>query len=143
MTRKLEGLANKYPVRALLRTRTFALATASPLSRLPTKQRAWRIIGKGLPSRALVLGSRTPLPKLKRGGVLVGVKVQVSPFFLVDRDTLGLPLSAGWHHQFHPQERGRSRAAAASLPLSLPQFKGKVKSIIDSVSSFDDAPIKL
>ncbi|KAF9643570.1 NAD(P)-binding protein [Thelephora ganbajun] len=53
---------------------------ASSVNRLPTKRRVWRIVGKGSPSEALVLDNRAPLPKLKRGEVLVKVQaVSLNP----------------------------------------------------------------
>ena len=41
---------------------------------VPAKQRAWRIVRKGEPSKALVLDNDAPIPKLKTGEVLVRVQ---------------------------------------------------------------------
>ena len=41
---------------------------------VPAKQRAWRIVRKGEPPKALVLDNNVPIPKLKVGGVLVRVQ---------------------------------------------------------------------
>ncbi|KAF9643579.1 NAD(P)-binding protein, partial [Thelephora ganbajun] len=51
----------------------------SSVNRLPTERRVWRIVGKGS-SEALVLENHAPLPKLKRGEVLVKVQaVSLNP----------------------------------------------------------------
>jgi len=53
---------------------------------IPARQRAWRIVRKGEPPKALVLDNEAPIPSLKRGQVLVRVQavsfnnVYVSPF---------------------------------------------------------------
>ena len=41
---------------------------------IPTKQRAWRIVRKGEPPKALVLDNDVPIPTLKPGEVLVRVQ---------------------------------------------------------------------
>ena len=41
---------------------------------IPAKQRAWRIVRKGEPSKALVLDNEVPVPTLKPGEVLVRVQ---------------------------------------------------------------------
>ena len=41
---------------------------------VPAKQRAWRIVRKGEPTKALVLDNDAPIPKLKTGEVLVRVQ---------------------------------------------------------------------
>lgn len=52
---------------------------------VPAKQRAWRIVRKGEPPKALVLDNNVPIPRLKTGEVLVRVQavsfhsVSVSP----------------------------------------------------------------
>jgi hypothetical protein len=80
---------------------------------------------------------------LKRGGVLVGVKVQVSPFFWSTVTRWAYPYRQGGTINFTHRSADDLVLLPLRFPLSLPQFKGKVKSVIDSVSSFDDAPIKL
>ena len=59
---------------------------SSSITRLPTKQRAWRIVGKGLPSDVLVLENHAPIPKLKSGEVLVKVQaVSLNPAYVAHR----------------------------------------------------------
>jgi len=41
---------------------------------VPAKQRAWRIVRKGEPTKALVLDNDAPIPTLKPGEILIRVQ---------------------------------------------------------------------
>jgi len=41
---------------------------------IPARQRAWRIVRKGEPTKALVLDNEFPIPALKQGELLVRVQ---------------------------------------------------------------------
>ena len=73
---------------------TFNMATTSatdvPTSRfVPAKQRVWRIVRKGEPSKALVLDNEAPVPTLGSGEVLV--RVQAVSFHTVSVSLLVSP----------------------------------------------------
>ena len=64
---------------------------------VPAKQRTWRIVRKGEPSKALVLDDEAPIPTLKSGEVLVRVQavsfnnVSVSLVSLAEHGLLTAP----------------------------------------------------
>jgi hypothetical protein len=84
------------------------------------------------------------LAKLKRGGVVVKVKAQVSLFFLVDRGGLNIPASVRWSPSTSPVTTKtifRSRSSTVLPLLYFPHSNlwaiGKVK-LIESASLSDD-----
>jgi hypothetical protein len=74
--------------------------------------------------------------------VLAGVKVQVSLFFWSTVTRWAYPHQQGGTIDFTHRSADDLVLLPLRFLLSHPQFKGKVKPVIDSVSSFDDALIE-
>ena len=78
---------------------TTNVADTSSSGFVPAKQRVWRIVRKGKPSKALVLDNNAPVPTLKSDEVLVRVQAasfnNVSVSLFIERGLLKtyLPLT--------------------------------------------------
>ena len=53
---------------------TTSTADAPTPGFVPARQRTWRIVRKGVPTKALVLDNEAPVPALKSGQLLVRVQ---------------------------------------------------------------------